>query len=254
MRQRLSGFSAALICLSYSGEIESQFVFTLDAIKANENSAVEMEPSYSSSFYSSKEMEELFRDAFDPSLVELGFQFVSKGRWIRETGAGFKHLFYFYPCRPGADYFPYGALSFDFVPRVEAGKVRIRPEAKDARVHLVVTDIGFGTDNAISRSRATAKQKCLDLRSPAVSAIKKSLSPVRSLDDALERLGREKARRGIAFYHYPETALSYAFTLAKVRRKAEAESELSTLLQKQGSHFPPETHAQIRQWLSQAPA
>jgi hypothetical protein len=211
-----------------------------------------MELTYSSTFFSSKEMEDLFRETFDPLLVELRFQFVGKGRWIRETGAGFKHLFYFYPFRPGADYFPYGALSFDYVPRVEGSKVRIRPDPKHARVHLVVTDVGFGTDNAISRSRATAKQKCLSLHSTSIKAIETSLSPVTSIEDALERLRREKARRGIPFYHFPDTALSYAFTLAKAQHKVDAESELNMVLQKQPSYFPPETHAQIRQLLAQA--
>jgi len=213
-----------------------------------------MELNYSSSFFSSKEMEVLFQETFDSLLAELGFQFVGKSRWVRDTSVGLKHLFYFYPFRPGADYFPYGALSFDFVPRIEAGKVRLRADVKHARVHLVVTNVGFGTKNGIGRNRATAEQKCLNLRPTVIDAIKSSLDPVISIAEALERLRREKSRRGIPFYHFPETALSYAFTLAKVRRNAEAQSELNTVLQRQSSYFPPETHPQIRQLLSQAAA
>jgi hypothetical protein len=197
-------------------------------------------------------MEDLFREVFDAPLVELGFQFVEKTRWIRETNAAFKHLFYFYPFRPGADYFPYGALSFDYVPRIQAGKIRIRTQAKHARVHLVVTNVGFDTDNSIERNRTTARQRCLQLRSTVVDAVKISLNPIVTLPNALERLTDEKARKGITFYHYPETALSYAFTLAKTGHKREAQSELSTVFQKQRSYFPPETHEEIRRLLSES--
>lgn len=211
-----------------------------------------MELSYSSTFLSSEEMEHLFRETFDHSLAELGFQFVGKSRWVRETRAGFKHLFYFYPFRPGADYYPYGALSFDYTPRIEAGRIRLRTDAKHTRVHLVVTDIGFGTENAIARNRATAKRKCLELHSTLIRTIKTVLDPIVTVDKAVERFAREKAREATLFYHYPEKALAYAFTLAKATRKDEAESELNILLEKQAAHFPLETHAQIRQLLAQA--
>lgn len=205
-------------------------------------------------FFSSEEMEDLFRETCDQALAELGFQYVGKCRWVRETKAGFKHLFYFYPFRPGADYYPYGALSFDYTPRIEAGKVRLRTDAKHTRVHLVVTDIGFGTENAIGRNRATAKQKCLELHSPLIQTIQTALDPIVTIDEAMARFAREKARETTLFYHYPEKALAYAFTLAKSGRKNEAEAELNTVLEKQAAHFPSEMHAQIRQMLLQAMA
>src|SRR5260370_33905800 len=93
-----------------------------------------------SKFFSPAEMEKMFKEVFGPRLKSLGFQSIGKSRWVRETGLGFKHLFYFHPFRAGADYYPYGAISFDFAPRIERGKVRLRPEPKYARPHLVIAD------------------------------------------------------------------------------------------------------------------
>src|SRR5258708_5117789 len=93
-----------------------------------------------SKFLSPAEMEKMFKEVFGPRLESLGFKSIGKSRWVRETGLGFKHLFYFHPFRAGADYYPYGAISFDFAPRIERGKVRLRPEPKYARPHLVIAD------------------------------------------------------------------------------------------------------------------
>jgi hypothetical protein len=177
-----------------------------------------MDTGYDASFFSSGEMAGLFQEVFEPLLVDLGFSYVGKIRWVRETGEGFKHLFYLYPFRPGADYYPYASLSFDYVPRIEAGKLRLRPSAKHTRVHLVVSDIGFGSGYSIGRSRAEAKEKCTTLAQPIIAAVDRALTLIKTISDAVATLRRHKVSEGPAFYHYSEMGLSYAFTLAKAGR------------------------------------
>ncbi len=225
--------------------------FLLDRSARTDKNHCRMRFGEASVYFTSVQMEELFRCAFDPLLAERHFEFVSKARWVRETGYGFKHLFYFYPFRPGAAYYPYGALSFDFVPRLEAGKIRIRKEKRHTRVHLVVTHMGTGTANSIDRDAATAKQRCSDLQAIIFDAIGKELDTVGSLASALELLVQEKATSRLGFYNTPETALSYAFTLAKLGRKQEAESELESLFGK-SPYYPLQTHVALRESLSQA--
>jgi hypothetical protein len=209
-----------------------------------------MDTSYAASFFSSEEMEELFQEVFGPLMVNLEFEYAGKIRWVRETGEGLKHLFYLYPFRPGADYYPYGALSFDYVPRMEAGKLRLRPSAKHARVHLVVTHIGFRSTYGIGRSRDEARQRSITLSEPIVGTVDHGLKPIRTPANALDFFRRDKASKGIAFYHYPETALSYAFTLAKAGFRNEAETELSALLRKQPGLYSPEAVEQMRSLLA----
>src|SRR5947209_82711 len=61
----------------------------------------EMIESSHASFFSSEEMEGIFKETFGPPLEQRAFVYVGKNRWVRETGGGFKHLFYLYPFRPG---------------------------------------------------------------------------------------------------------------------------------------------------------
>jgi hypothetical protein len=168
-------------------------------------------------------MEEIFREYFEPPLDQRGYLYAGKNRWVRENSAGFKHMFYLYPFRPGADYYAKGALSFDYVPRVAAGKVRIRPEAKHARVHPVIEG-GMGEDRKFERSRATARQKCQARAEGVADSICRQPASFKSLQDVLARF-RSRIASG-DFPCYPECALSFAFTLAKVGETAKAKAEI----------------------------
>ena len=152
----------------------------------------------------------------------------------------FKYLFYLYPFRPGADYFAHGALSFDYVPRVAVGKVRRRPEAKYARVNLVIVR-GMDPDRKFERNRATARQSCLARADEVSDNICRQLMAFKTLRHVMVKFRGEAASD--LFYSYPVTALSYAFTLARIGRTAEANAELRKVLK--GDYFPPETHATL---------
>jgi hypothetical protein len=191
-------------------------------------------------------MEEMFKKFFGPPLEKYGFEFVGKNRWVRDTGLEFKHLFFLYPFRPGATFYPHGALSFDFVPRIEAGKVRLRPEPKHVRVHLNVAGYGLNHERGIERNKESALEKCQAIAVPVVEAVNRSLRHIGSLVDALAAFQRLRFKSGSGFYAHPESALAYAFTLAKARRSTEAQSELSKALQSR--YFESETHAAIRRF------
>jgi hypothetical protein len=158
-----------------------------------------MASSHAASFFSSTEMEKMFQEVFGPRLVELNFQHIEKSRWCRERSSGFKDLFYLYPFRPGADYFPYGALSFDYVPRIEGGKLRLRSDAKHASVHLVVTNIGWGNPYGIERERATARQTCVNLAPTIIQNIEDSLKSYNSHEDTLEQFRRKRPSGELRF-------------------------------------------------------
>ncbi len=206
----------------------------------------DMDPENASSFLSSAEMEKLFQQAFDPSLTSCGFQYTGKNRWIRDAGVGFKHIFYLHPFRPGADYYPYGAISFDFVPRIEGGKVRLRPGPKHTRIHLIVADYGFRQGRAmeINRHRQSARQQCQEVSEKAVPSITDALDNYQSLENAIAKFEHDKADKTHGFYCYPESALAYAFTLSAVGRIQEAKAELEKALQ--SNYFEEEIYPAIR--------
>jgi tetratricopeptide (TPR) repeat protein len=206
----------------------------------------DMDPENASSFLSSLEMEELFQQTFGPSLDHRGFQYAGKNLWIRDTGVGFKYLFYLYPFRPGADYYPHGALSFDFVPRIEAGKVRLRPGPKHTRIHLTVADYGIRKGQAmeINRNRQSARQRCQGVSEKAVPSITDALIRYQSLADALAKFERDKADKTHGFYCYPESALAYAFILSALGRIQDAKDELEKALQ--SNYFEEEIYPAIR--------
>jgi hypothetical protein len=201
------------------------------------------EPGHRASFFTSEEMREIFNEYFGPCAEKRGFVYVGKNRWVRETNAGFKHLFYLYPF--GADYYSYGALSFDYVPRVNAGKVRIRPELKYTEIHITLDknlrDVNF------ERSRSTARQKCLAQAEPVTNRVCGRLDCYRTLEDVMPLFQAEK--KSLYFYNFRDTALSYAFTLAKVGESVEAKAELNKIIER--SCFPIETHAALRDCLDQ---
>jgi hypothetical protein len=190
------------------------------------------------SSFSSQEMEGIFQETFGPSLEELGFTYIGKARWVRETAAEFKQLFYLHPFRPGADYYPHCALSFDYVPRIEAGKIKIRREAKHARVHLVITGSALQPDLAIPRDRESARDRCLEVAEKMTPAIKQIFEKTRTTSDALEVFEERKVRDGSGFYNYPETALAYAYLLAKSGRVGEARVAFDKLMETQSTYFP----------------
>ncbi len=161
---------------------------------------------------------------------------------------GFKHLFFLYPFRPGADYYPHGAISFDFVPRIEAGKVRLRSDAKHVRVHLTVVHYDLSSDRRIGRDRASARETCVRLAGPVVDHVSNSLGMLKTLGDVVACFQREKSNSQTGFYAYPETALAFAFTLAKSGRVAEAKAELANTLR--SSYFPEETHDKLQELLT----
>jgi hypothetical protein len=209
-----------------------------------------MDSENSSSFFSSVQMEKLFQETFDPLLAKRGFQYVGKNRWVRDLGAGFKHLFYLYPFRPGADYYPHGAISFDYVPRIERGRVRLRPGPKYTRVHLAVAGYRLGSDRAIDRNPENARKKSLEIGEAVVDSVDNSLRSFRSLDDVLAKFRRNKLDSPSGFYCYPESALAFAFTLAVLGHITEAKAELARTLQ--NSYFDPEIHSDIAALLNES--
>ncbi|HEX4646433.1 MAG TPA: tetratricopeptide repeat protein [Verrucomicrobiae bacterium] len=203
----------------------------------------------SSKFYTPAEMEKMFKEVFGPRLLQLGFQYIGKNRWVRETGLGFKHLFYFHPFRAGADYYPYGAISFDFAPRIERGKVRLRPEPKHARPHLVIADdFRHGGALGIHRQRPSARERCEAVSETAITGINRCLESVKSLDHALDAFEHASDDLGNEFYGNPELVLALAFTLAKIGQMDDAQSELSKILEHK--YFAPATHAPLRDFLA----
>ena len=205
-----------------------------------------MDPVDFASFFSSEEMESIFLESLGPALLARNFEYCGKCRWARQTPLEFKHLFFLYPFRPGADYFPHGAISFDFVPRIAAGKVRFRSDAKHARVHLTVVHYDLSSNRRIGRDRSTARETCTRLAEPVVDHVSKSLAMLKSLEDVVERFQRERWKSH-DFYAYPEMALAFAFTLAKLGRVSEAKSELANALK--SSYFPEETHLELQKLL-----
>src|SRR4029077_5578051 len=126
---------------------------------------------------------EIFSEYFGPHVEERGFVYVGKNRWVRETNAGFKHLFYLYPYNPGGDYYAYGALSFDYVPRVSAGKVRIRPEPKYTEIDITLEKNLKGVN--FERSRVTARQKCMAHAKQVTSRVCGRLDCYKMLEDVM---------------------------------------------------------------------
>jgi hypothetical protein len=166
------------------------------------------------------------------------FSYAGKAQWIRQTAADFKHVFYLYPFRPGADYYPHGALSFDFVPRIEAGKVKIRREPKHVRMHVGVKHYGLDPAFSISRDRAQARDRCVEIATKTVPVVNEMLESIRTIADAMCVFETRKASDREMFYCYPEMALAYAYVLAKVGRAKDAKAELDKLLTIQPSYFP----------------
>jgi hypothetical protein len=209
-----------------------------------------MDSEHTSSFLNSVKMEELFLETFGPLLIQRGFQYVGKIRWIRDLGIGFKHVFYLHPLRAGADYYPHGALSFDFVPRIEAGRVRLRPGSKHTRFHLSVAGSSIGSDRAIDRNGQSAPRKCREIAERVVISVTNVLGTYQTLGDALAKFHRDKLRKPYEFYCYPESALAYAFTLSAVGRIQVAKAELGKVLK--NPYFDPETHSAIRALLTES--
>jgi hypothetical protein len=198
-------------------------------------------------------MEKMFKEVFGPRLGPLGFQSIGKNRWVRDTGQGFKHLFYLHPFRAGADYYPYGAISFDYTPRIERGKVRLRPEPKHARPHLVIADdFRLGGVLGIPRRRASARQRCEAVSESAVTGINRCLASVKSLDDTLTAFEHAMDELGNEFYGNPEFVLALAFTLAKVGQMEDAQAELAKILE--NKYFVPATHEPLRECLAKCEA
>jgi hypothetical protein len=197
-------------------------------------------------FHSSAEMEKLFLKHFAPALEAKGFDYVGKCRWVRETGKGFKHLFYLYPWRPGMDFIPHGGISLDFVPRLETGIIRMRREPKYARVHVSIgREFSESHSNGwwISRQKDKAESNCVAVAEKSIPAIELVLKPLNSLQSVLDLLLQKKNADGESFYCFPETSLAYAFTLAKLGKTEDAVKELERVI----NSYDEETHTPIKQ-------
>ncbi|HEY5910528.1 MAG TPA: hypothetical protein VJA21_07970 [Verrucomicrobiae bacterium] len=191
-----------------------------------------MQESFNAQFLTAAEIESILARIFGSRLLFSGFEAVASRKWVQETDLGFKYLFLIHPQRNGAAYYPSGAISLDFVPRLVAGEFKMRPKPKHAAVHFSF-ETGKKTrwDWMIDKSRETFGEKVERIAAQSVTEITGWFQRFNSVIDIVAAIDEAKrTARPVDFYCYPDLVLAYTFALARVRRIPDAKSEFEHVL------------------------
>jgi hypothetical protein len=203
-----------------------------------------VESSYYAQWHTSAEMEHIFSTAFGSRITFCGFQQVAPRRWVRDSCQGFKYLFQLATNNSGFSYSPCGAISLDFLPRIFAGRVKIRPKPKDAAVH-----VSFKHDNwwSIDKRREGLSDRIGAIAAESVPQITSWFDSLQSLPDVLSEIESRRSEcinLEYGFYCYPVLALSYAFLLARLGYESKTKSEFVRALK--SPYFEPDLHQDLR--------
>lgn len=213
-----------------------------------------MSSEYEKQYFTSVQMEEILKNVFGPTLQELGFLYCGKCRWFRQAENEIKHVFYLYPHRPGSDYWPFGGISLDFVPRIKAGKVVVDKHPRLMSHHLSSGDderCGIDQKWWITRKRSDAEGVARRIASVSLPVLDGWLTGFSALADVQRGIVSLKSNKRTCalFYGLPETVLALAFLLKKSGDEDGAKYELEKALESQ--YYHPESHVVIRALWSQ---
>jgi|GEM_PF-6531209 len=190
-----------------------------------------MENSYYAQYHTSAEVESIFAQVFGSRLTFCGFESIGPRRWVQETGNGFKYFFFLNTGNNGYSYVPCGAISLDFVPRLVAGKLKIRPKSKNVAVHYSFEHKGLWSWS-IDKNRENFREKVDKIAGESVPEITEWFQRFKSLNDIVAAIDLNKSRsKERGFYCYPLTVLAYSFALARVHRIDDAKAEFERVCQ-----------------------
>jgi len=204
---------------------------------------------------SQQEFEQQVTSAITERLGEHGFAPSGKRRWTRQCGPGILGLVALQGLK--TEYVPAWGVSLDFVPHLSGGNVGWHRTPKSARFDLSYQPLDYDEDLRpweISRF-ATAEELRIEARvfaSRVSDSAVRFLEPLTSATVLLEAFEAKRNRRSLrlAFEHYPQEMLSYAFVLARAGHAEAARDAFSRFVESHQVSAP--AQSELSRLLSEA--
>ncbi len=177
----------------------------------------------------------LLRAALEPH----GFEAITPRKWVKSSSPPIRPIFELSAIGRGPSKLsPCWGFSLDYVPHVSGGSVRWHRTPKTARFDIcnaaidAPSELPGGSDILLVHGPAVVRFGAADLIPRAVARALEFWNLAASEADlpaVFEYLKRRPTER-FGFYNYVQHPLAYAFTLARLGRRADAKRELKRFL------------------------
>jgi hypothetical protein len=193
-------------------------------------------------FIPAREMDGIFANTFGTALCRRGFEQVERRKWVRSDRAPIRELFRIAAIK-GASLSPVWGFSLDFVPHSSGSTIRWHRSNKSAIFDLRYDPIDYTASFdewsiPSSEGRTAAREQADRSTHVALELALPWFQSVGTERDLIREFEAKKERPFVrfGFDNYVQEPLAYAFTLAKVGRSVDAESEVNRWATRLGLH------------------